>query len=286
MNFATVALLAVVQGFAELLPISSSAHVIIVEKLLGLDPTAPALTFLLVMLHTGTMFAVLVFFWGRWRQRLSRSNPQRKTFVWMLAAATAATGVLGLGLQWVIEKIVLGGGDRASVENLFGNTALIAVSLGTVGILILVSGFLEGRTAKKEGDSSLLASSVIVGIVQGLSLPFRGFSRSGSTISAALLRGVPRAFAEEFSFFLAAILTVPVVGRETLRLRSSALAVGGGGAEPWVLGCCGLVLSFASGLVAIRWLSAWLERGRWAWFGVYCLILSAGIFALRLGGAL
>jgi undecaprenyl-diphosphatase len=286
MSIITVLILAVVQGVAELLPVSSSAHVIVVEKLLGLDPTAPAMTFLLVMLHTGTMFAVLAYFWNRWRKRLSRSNAQRGVFVRMLVAATAATGILGLGLQWVIEKLVLGGGSHAAVEDIFGNTALIGISLAAVGALIIVSGRLGSRREEQPEAASLVASSFIVGIVQGLSLPFRGFSRSGSTISTAILRGFPKDFAEEFSFFLAAILTIPVVGRETLRLRASAPASGPAGAMPWLLGGCGLVFSFAAGFFAIRWLSAWLERGRWAWFGVYCLVLAAALLSLRFAGVL
>ena len=62
-----VLILAIIQGFAELLPVSSSAHVIVAEKLMGFDPSAPDMTFLLVMLHTGTMFAVIVYFWKSWR---------------------------------------------------------------------------------------------------------------------------------------------------------------------------------------------------------------------------
>ena len=61
-----VIILAIVQGLAELLPVSSSAHVIVAEKLMGLDPSDPAMTLLLVMLHTGTMFAVIVYFWRQW----------------------------------------------------------------------------------------------------------------------------------------------------------------------------------------------------------------------------
>jgi undecaprenyl-diphosphatase len=62
-----ILILAVVQGLAELLPVSSSAHVVVAEKLLGLDPSSPPMTLLLVMLHTGTMFAVIVYFWRQWR---------------------------------------------------------------------------------------------------------------------------------------------------------------------------------------------------------------------------
>src|SRR6185437_11732860 len=63
-----IAALAVVQGMAELLPVSSSAHVVVAEKLMGLDPSSPEMTFLLVMLHTGTTFAVIVYFWNAWRE--------------------------------------------------------------------------------------------------------------------------------------------------------------------------------------------------------------------------
>ena len=69
---------AVIQGAAELLPVSSSAHVILAETLMGLDPSSPEMTFLLVMLHTGTMFAVLVYYWRRWQRccfRRTRRNP-------------------------------------------------------------------------------------------------------------------------------------------------------------------------------------------------------------------
>jgi len=68
MHILYILILAFVQGLAELLPVSSSAHVVVVEKLLGLDPSSPAMTLLLVMLHTGTMFAVIVYFWSQWRE--------------------------------------------------------------------------------------------------------------------------------------------------------------------------------------------------------------------------
>src|SRR5580698_102806 len=95
-----VIVLAIVQGFAELLPISSSAHVIIAEKLMGLDPTAPAMTLLLVMLHTGTMLAVIVYFWNSWKKDLPLK---------MIIVATIVTGIVGFVLKELIEKIFMKG---------------------------------------------------------------------------------------------------------------------------------------------------------------------------------
>ena len=84
-----VIVLSIVQGFAELLPVSSSAHVVVAEKLMGLDPTSPQMTLLLVMLHTGTMIAVIAYFWRRWREAYFLGS-------WLLIIlASAITGVIG-----------------------------------------------------------------------------------------------------------------------------------------------------------------------------------------------
>src|SRR4051812_28373986 len=116
MNLLQILLLAVVQGAAELLPVSSSAHVIVVEKLMGLDPSAPEMTFLLVMLHTGTMFAAILYFWPRWKKYVST------TFLKWIVLATAFTGVVGLSLKKVIEKVILarlGNDSYTEIEHLF-----------------------------------------------------------------------------------------------------------------------------------------------------------------------
>src|SRR5947209_20040034 len=98
MEYLRIAILALIQGAAELLPVSSSAHVIVAETLMGMDPSTPEMTFLLVMLHTGTMFAVLAYFWRRWLALLRPSPDERGGAVRYLALivlATACTGVLG-----------------------------------------------------------------------------------------------------------------------------------------------------------------------------------------------
>src|SRR5262249_57378789 len=91
MDYLRIAVLALIQGAAELLPVSSSAHVIVAEKLMGMDPSAPEMTFLLVMLHTGTMFAVILYFWPRWRSRFVVPDVGG-TVLRPLILATGATG--------------------------------------------------------------------------------------------------------------------------------------------------------------------------------------------------
>src|ERR1700758_5606853 len=93
-----ILLLGLVQGAAELLPVSSSAHVVVVEKLMGLDPSSPEMTLLLVMLHTGTMFAVILYFWKQWKKTYFQSASSFKKYAVLLIAATLITGVIGEGL--------------------------------------------------------------------------------------------------------------------------------------------------------------------------------------------
>jgi undecaprenyl-diphosphatase len=90
MSVLYVIILAVIQGLTELLPVSSSAHVVVAEKLLGMDPSAPEMTLLLVILHTGTMFAVVVYFWKQWRTTYFRDEETFKRFSVLVLLATAS----------------------------------------------------------------------------------------------------------------------------------------------------------------------------------------------------
>src|ERR1039457_6725047 len=139
-TYSKILILAVLQGACELLPVSSSAHVIIAEKLMGLDPSTPAMTLLLVMLHTGTMFAVIIYFWRSWNECFFESRASLVRYLKLVAAATFVTGITGLSLKFIIEKVALRHIPNAEVELLFGNLGLIATALATVGILIIYAG--------------------------------------------------------------------------------------------------------------------------------------------------
>jgi len=279
MTFLQIFLLGLIQGAAELLPVSSSAHVIVAEKLMGLDPASPEMTFLLVMLHTGTMFAVIAYFWQAWRVRYFSSAAACREIAVLVVIATGFTGVVGLAIKHLIEKAFLGSGD---IEQLFSNLTLIAASLAAAGVLILIAG----RRTNGAGSDRAPGwnAAAWIGAVQGLCLPFRGFSRSGATISTGLLMGIGKARMEEFSFALAVVLTPLVIGRELLRL----LKAHGGGAPAGGLhltallgpGLAGMACSFFAGLLALKFLSRLLESGRWAFFGYYCFAAAAGVLAL------
>jgi undecaprenyl-diphosphatase len=282
MSLLKVIVLAIVQGFAELLPVSSSAHVVVTEKLLGLDPSSPPMTLLLVMLHTGTMLAVIAYFWPRWRSTYFQSAAAFKAFAVQVVIATFCTAVIGEGIVKIIEKTLWRNVAHAEIEDLFSHLEFIAPALAAAGLLIVIAGMFEKRhpsgPVSPAHDVNAQRAGVI-GTVQGLCLPFRGFSRSGATISTGLLLGVAKARAEAFSFALAVVLTPPIVVREVLRLMRAAHAGGADLASAALESVLGAVVAFFAGLLALRWLSRWLEAGRWYWFGIYCLV-AAGVVTL------
>jgi undecaprenyl-diphosphatase len=283
-NFLQILILGLVQGAAELLPVSSSAHVIIAEKLMGLDPSSPEMTFVLVMLHTGTMFAVIVYFWNAWREHYFSSSAAFRSVAINVVIATIATGIIGLALQWLIEKIFLKASEKAEIEMLFSQLPLIAGALLAVGLLIIYSGISDERNRRRENVN--VRRACWIGIVQGLCLPFRGFSRSGATISTGLLLGVDQRRMEEFSFALVVVLTPPVVAKELLRLFKAHSDA----TQPSHLvhlalpGLFGMICSFIAGWLALRWLSRWLESGRWRYFGYYCVVAAIVVFGLAFAG--
>lgn len=260
MRLLQILVLAIIQGAAELLPVSSSAHVIVAEKLMGLDPTTPQMTLLLVMLHTGTMFAVIVYFWKAWRATYFASMQAFRTNVIQVVIGTVATGIIGLILLLVIKDVVAHNAAAFQIEDLFGDSRLIAVALAAAGLLILVSSRFH-----TSDEPVSLRSAAWIGAVQGLCLPFRGFSRSGATISTGLMLRISRQSAEEFSFALAVVLTPVAIAREVYRLYEAEALTAAVSADGWgnYIGqsLLAMTLSFLAGLVALRWLSRWLEQG-------------------------
>ena len=245
--------------------------------------------FLLAMLHTGTILAVVLYFWESWKRSFFSSAGQFRNASSRVVMATAVTLGVYLALEQVIKRTLLHGRPGAKVEDLFSNLPLIAAALAAGGVLILVAG-LRSRSPSSQpvapADTVPVGASLWIGALQGLVLPFRGLSRSGATISTGMLKGVPRRLSEEFSFALAVVITPPVIAREALGYYRARAA------EPGALhlaalaapGLVGMACSFGAGLIALRWLSGWLETGRWHYFGIYCLVASGGMLALsRMG---
>ncbi|MDE3151555.1 MAG: undecaprenyl-diphosphate phosphatase [Gemmatimonadota bacterium] len=276
MDLLHVIVLAIVQGLAELLPVSSSAHVIVVAKLLHEDMSTPANALLLVLLHTGTMFAVLAYFWRRWADEFFSAWSRFYPFAKLVVLASICSAAVFLPAQALVKHVLSRGGAAVDIEVLFNKLNWIAPSLAVVGLLIIYAGRHPAQRLPGDeiagGTPLRWADAVVMGVLQGLAIPFRGFSRSGATISGGLLTDGRRAEVESFSFAMVVAITPFAILWELRRVVRSAHSTGAAHWATWLEpGLVGMVFSFLAGLLALRWLSRWLEGGRWSWFGVYCL---------------
>ena len=290
MHWIDVVILAAVQGLTELLPVSSSAHVIVTAKLLHENMSAPANSLLLVMLHTGTMFAVIVYFWRQWVDTFLSSWEAFYGFARKGFVACFLSGVVAVPLILGVEHILSHGDKHVAIEALFNKLNWIGPALASVGILILWAGLREARKPETQSPSVHREvnwmQAMVMGILQGVAIPFRGFSRSGSTISGALLADGDRVSVESFSFAIVVAITPLAIARELYRLMRADAVAGihlnlASALAPSLLG---MVCAFFAGLIALKWLSRWLEQGRWYWFGIYCLAASVVVMLLYLRG--
>jgi undecaprenyl-diphosphatase len=256
------AVLGVVQGFAEFLPISSSAHLMLAPWVLGWP--APGLAFD-VALHVGTLAAVLWYFRAQWADvtraaarvvRTRRADgPVERQAVW-LALGTIPAGVAGLALD-----------DLA--ETAFRAPAVAAVALVVVGVLL----WWVDRTAPRRRDLTALGwrDALAIGAAQACAL-VPGVSRSGATITAGRALGLDRASAAAFSFLLSAPITVAAAAAKV----PDALAAPGSTAPLAV----GIVAAAASGWMAIAGLLRFVSRRGYGVFAVYRVALGLGILVL------
>jgi len=288
MNAFHVVILAFVQGLTELLPVSSSAHVIIMAKLLHENMSTPANAFLLVLLHTGTMLAVILYFWRKWVDEFFSSWERFYTFFKLVVVSTFLSAVVFLPVRKLVVHVLSHGSYHADIEVLFNKLSWIAPALAVVGILIIFAGLHEARTRQTSGSSNSRGitwmNAIVMGILQGFAIPFRGFSRSGCTISGGLLTGGDRSEIESYSFAMVVVITPAAIAWEAMRAFHAAHASGVSFASMLALGLLGLCFAFLAGLLALAWLSRWLEQGRWHWFGVYCLFAASVAFWLSFKG--
>jgi undecaprenyl-diphosphatase len=268
-------LLGVLQGIAEFLPISSSGHLAIAQELFNLEDVPLLFD---VFLHLATLGAVVLFFrkriWsllqvmGRWicRRSLPEDKADLQTIVALLLG-TLVTGIFGIFLSDVVEDI---------------DEKLICIGFFiTAGLLIFGDAMEERRRKKRlaaDPDFTVGKSGGVkplqglgIGLAQGFGV-LPGISRSGSTIAGALLCGVDREQAGEFSFLLSipAILGAFVLQLEDLDEIGSAVGI-----APVVAGC---IAAFVAGIFALSVLMKIVRKGKLEWFAVYLIPL--GILGL------
>jgi len=262
----------VVQGLTEFLPVSSSGHLIVVPYLLGWsDPFLNSLEFS-VMLHMGTLVALLVYFRHDWvrlvpaglaaiRDRSLQDDEDRR-LAWLLVAATIPAAIVGFLLNDVIEQS-------------FRSVGLVAVTLVIGGLILLIADRFGAKS--RSIDDVTFPIAVGIGVAQALAL-IPGISRSGISISAARMVGMDRESAARFAFLMATPITA---GAGVFEIRKLLAGEGGVSIEivPLVVG---LVAALISGLAAIQFMLSFLRRQSLDVFVWYRFALAAVVLVFWL----
>lgn len=259
-----VLLLAVVQGLAEFLPISSSGHLVLGRSLLGLEEAGLTLD---VALHVGTLAAVTYAYRSDVRKLLSDVLAGRFGLAIWLLVATVPVGVVGILFKDRIEL-------AASTVAAAGGGLLLTSVLLLLGERARNRNDAEGvpeSSEVEEGSEDLpgLRFAILIGLAQCLAL-WPGVSRSGTTIAAGLMLGLGSSSAARLSF----LMSLPAVAGAAVVSLPEAIQEGVAGVGfSWVLAA--VVLSALVGILALRLLLLVLHRGAFRWFALYTLVLGA-----------
>ena len=257
-------ILGIIQGITEFLPISSSAHLVLLPHLLKWEIPAQAAFVFDVLVQVATLVAVIAYYWTDMVsiikavitgliQRNPFEDPQAR-LGWFLVLATIPAAVIGL----LIKDIV---------ESAFASPTATAIFLLFTGIILLVAEMISRRREHVEDKEVTWKDALVIGLFQAISI-FPGISRSGSTITGGMVRGLSRPAAARFSF----LMMIPVMlAAGTLATLDLIGSEGTGSLLPIFIP--GFIASAITGYLAIRWLIGYLTQHSLTIFSVYCFLL-------------
>jgi undecaprenyl-diphosphatase len=275
MPLVQVIVLGIIQGLTEFLPISSTAHLVVIPRLLGWPDQGLAFD---LALHVGTVAAVIIYFFRDWLQILGQgfgmnvgADPilkRNRGLLWLLCLGTVPIGIAGL----LFEK-------RADAAR--GNFYLIGTMAIVVGFLLLWADY-AGRKQKDIGHVSAF-DAIIIGVAQTIAI-IPGTSRSGITISAGLLRNLERETAARFSFLLLTPAVIAAAAKHFWDLMKHGGGIAPDMRTPFIVG---ILVSAVTGMIVIRFFLEYMRRGSYTIFVAYRIIFGIIVIALaffRYGG--
>lgn len=264
MNVLQAALLGLVQGLGEFLPISSSGHLLLGRLVLGVgvDQNSGAYHMLDILLHVGTLIPVLIVFWKDWWNILK--NPFKSKTLLLLFIASLPT----LVVKFIFDDFI----DGASSGWFLG------VSFLLTAVFLLVAETVSANMRKRTDKPGFL-HAIVMGCMQGVAL-LPGISRSGSTLAGGLLSGLERKSAAKFSFMMSA----PAIVGAMLLEGKDALENGWFNELELMPTLVGIVVACVSGYLAIRFMLKLISRVSLNWFALYVAILGLLFLILQLTG--
>ena len=249
MQYIDTLILAILQGLTEFLPISSSGHLVIGQKLLDIDLPGNAFE---VVLHIGTLMSVVTVFRVELKTLLFNLNDSsNRYYISAIAIGTIPALLVGLLLKDYISLI-------------FDNIRFVSVSLVFTGVMLITSKFIIKRNVKLT-----LFIGIVIGLAQAVAI-IPGISRSGTTICMGVLMGLSASEAAKFSF----LLSIPVIIGAGLLTAMNIETI------PFGLDIIllGILFSYLVGWISLKWLLTILSTGKLYWFGVYCLMIGLFVY--------
>ena len=257
-NVLKVILLAVIQGVAEFLPVSSSGHLVLSKYFLGLDATTGVT--LEIVLHAGTLVSILVFY-GKHLFQIAKG---------VFKGEKDAVKFVLLVLLGCIPAIIIGFTVKDQLEEAFASPRFVSCTLMATGLFLIVSHFAKPREKKVSWISGF-----VIGLAQAVAM-LPGISRSGSTIGMSRFLGIEPKQAAEYSFLMSAPLLAGVSLLALMDLVQNGNHCGSSMFELTI----GFLVSAVVGYFSLKWLVSLLQRGRFWRFGIYCLIMGCISFAV------
>jgi undecaprenyl-diphosphatase len=247
MDFIQAIILSIVEGVTEFLPVSSTGHLILASQLLGITQTEFTKTFEIFIQLGGILAVVVIYLKSIW---------QRKNIWKNIIVSFVPTAVIGLILYKFIKAFLL------------GNTLVVVYSLLIGGIILIIfEKLVKKRVVVKEIEDLNLKDSFLIGVAQSLSV-IPGVSRSASTIVGAMLLGVSREVAVEYSFILAIPTMAAAVGLDLIKsdLHFSS--------NQFLILLTGFVGAFLTALIVIKWFIKFVKNNTFIPFGIYRIIIA------------
>ena len=263
MNIIEAALLGLLQGLGEFLPISSSGHLLLGRMLLGLTiDESPAYKMLDILLHVGTLIPVIIVFWKDWWNILK--NPFKSKTLLLLFIASMPT----LVFKVVFDDFITG----------CDTGWFLGVSFLMTAVFLMVSEYVSGKMKSKTDKPGFL-HAIVMGCMQGVAL-LPGISRSGSTLAGGLLSGLDRKSAAKFSFMMSA----PAIAGALLLEGKDAIENGWINDLALIPTIAGVIVSAVVGYLAIRFMLKLITKVSLNWFALYVAILGVIFLAAQLFG--
>ena len=267
------ALLGLIQGIGEFLPISSSGHLLLVQTLMKIDADSSAMKMLSILLHVGTLIPVAIVFWKDWMEMIR--HPVRNKTLLLLVIASLPTLVIYL----LAKKLVSVNGLEGFA--VFDNGWFLGVSFLVTALFLLICDRIAVRQQKKpSGKGVRYLPAIVMGCFQGIGM-IPGVSRSGSTILGGVSAGLNKTRAARFSFLMSA----PAILGSLLMEGKDALDNGDFQSLDLFPSLVGIAVAAVTGFFAIRLLLKYISRISLSWFSIYVAVIGILFLLLQLSGS-